>query len=126
MAEKKRKLKVGVVFGGRSAEHEVSLVSAEGITRALDPERFEVVPIGITRDGQWLAAGNPLQALRAGQAEGATSVTLLSDRERPGLLQVVSSADSQSFQAVRITDLDVIFPVLHGPYGEDGTIQGLL
>ncbi|MSP13589.1 MAG: D-alanine--D-alanine ligase [Chloroflexi bacterium] len=126
MTEKKRKLKVGVIFGGRSAEHEVSLVSAEGITRALDPERFEVIPIGITRNGQWLAAGNPLQSLSAGQAEGATSVTLLSDRERPGLLQVVSNADSQSLQAVRITDLDVIFPVLHGPYGEDGTIQGLL
>jgi len=107
------RLRVGVIFGGRSGEHEVSLRSAVSVMAALDRERYEVVPIGITRDGYWLVGGDPMALLRA-EVRGERQAP----RPAGGPLAQVSALLDQG--------LDVVFPVLHGPYGEDGTIQGLL
>ncbi len=116
----RRKLRVGVLFGGRSGEHEVSLVSARGIMGAIDRDRCEVVPIGITKDGRWIVGDNPLAALATG--EGMDRLTNLEVSFEPAS-RAEASASAASF---RLQDLDVVFPVLHGPYGEDGTVQGLL
>lgn len=120
--EPKRKLKIGVIFGGRSGEHEVSLNSARSVMRALDPAKYEIVPIGIDKQGRWLA-GDAMAALTAGQA--SQPATLLPDPQSGALMQV-DSQDRQPASLTAVTDLDVIFPLLHGPYGEDGTVQGLL
>ena len=127
-----RKIRVGVLFGGQSSEHEVSLASARSVMRAMDPEKYDVVPIGITKQGQWLASGDPMAALRSGVDPNSvprlTSV-LAPDPKGEGQVEIVELASaSQNGLAVAATGkpLDVIFPVLHGPYGEDGTIQGLL
>ena len=113
------KLRVGVVFGGRSGEHEVSLVSARSVLRALDPTRFVAVPICITREGRWLLAGDALCALEAGSTDlRGEAVVLLGEPGGQGLVSLEQVGISRP--------LDVVFPVLHGPYGEDGTIQGLL
>jgi len=127
-----KKLRVGILFGGRSGEHEVSLLSAASILRAIDREKFEVVPIGIAKTGRWLTAG-AAQALLEGnpvQAEGlAASLSLAAGAE-------TSASPTDAVTAI-IPDaatlagdgtsgrLDVVFPVLHGTFGEDGTIQGL-
>lgn len=117
-----KRLRVGVVFGGRSGEHEISLRSAESIIKALDPARYEVVPIAITKAGRWLTAGESVGLLPGAVMESAdTPVALLGDPTARGLQRLDrarSAADAQP--------LDIIFPVLHGTYGEDGTIQGLL
>ena len=127
-----KKIRLGVLFGGRSGEHEVSLTSAASVMKALDPEKYEVVPVGITREGQWrvgprafhllteAADGEaqrtaPLQTvLEAGQA-----VTPSVDPAGPKLLALAQSPQARP-------EVDLIFPVLHGTFGEDGTIQGLL
>jgi D-alanine-D-alanine ligase len=122
-----KKLRVGILFGGKSGEHEVSLLSAASILKAIDRKKFEVVPIGITKSGRWLTAGDA-QALLAGEI-AATGVALEASAE------VVPSQPAES-DAVRAMvpgaaalsgsqKLDVVFPVLHGTFGEDGTIQGL-
>ena len=118
-----KRLRVGVIFGGKSAEHEVSLNSAQNVMRALDKNKYEVVPIGISKDGQWLLRGDPLQALTGGQASlskllgsGYQLVDDFSTRR-----EVIPGSHTAS-----LPDVDVIFPVLHGPFGEDGTVQGLL
>jgi D-alanine-D-alanine ligase len=131
-----KKIRLGVLFGGRSGEHEVSLISAASVFKALDPAKYEVVPVGITREGRWRvgpkafgllpeAAGEdaaqqtaPLQAVLA---EGK-AVTPSVDPTSPKLLPLAKS--SPALQAR--PEVDVIFPVLHGTFGEDGTIQGLL
>ncbi|MCL4262449.1 MAG: D-alanine--D-alanine ligase [Anaerolineae bacterium] len=122
-------MRVGVIFGGRSGEHEVSLQSAQSVMQALDPAKYAVAPIGIDKDGRWLT-GDPLATLTAGGA--SHHATLLPDPQSAALMQVEESeqqvtgltANPKLLRAV--TELDVIFPVLHGPYGEDGTVQGLL
>ncbi|MBK7893993.1 MAG: D-alanine--D-alanine ligase [Anaerolineaceae bacterium] len=117
----KQKVRVGVIFGGRSGEHEVSLNSAQSVMRALNPEKYEVIPIGIDKNGRWLT-GDVVGTL----TEGKTSshhATLLPDPQASGLMQL-DEGDGVGMTAV--SQLDVIFPVLHGPYGEDGTVQGLL
>src|SRR3954469_7219677 len=118
MVSEKKKLRVGVIFGGRSGEHEVSLVSAASVMRALDPEKYEAVPIGIAKDGRWLA--------------GSTAQKMLPEVLRTGQ-PVMLSADPSSAALVPLNGshspslrVDVVFPVLHGTYGEDGTVQGLL
>ena len=119
----KRKIRIGVIFGGRSGEHDVSLQSARSVMAALNPDRYEVVPIGITREGRWLT-GDVMAAL----AEGSQTIrpaTLLPDPQSSALLQV-ELAETKPAGLSAVTELDVIFPVLHGPYGEDGTVQGLL
>jgi D-alanine-D-alanine ligase len=134
-----RKLRVGVLFGGRSGEHEVSLLSAASILKAIDRRKFEVVPIGITKEGHWLAAGeaqNLLEGdaspgarrLRAGDPEATPGAKLLHEGI-PTLFAPEPADGSTAALVERRADgpssLDVVFPVLHGTFGEDGTIQGL-
>lgn len=119
-----RKLRVGVLFGGRSGEHEVSLTSARGIMQAIDKEKYEVVPIGITKDGCWIAGGDPMRHLRA--AAGLDTPPAGGPAEPPTPL-LTPLTPGQPLLTTRQSSLalDVIFPVLHGPFGEDGTVQGL-
>lgn len=119
------RLKVGVIFGGQSGEHDVSLRSAQAVMRALDPTRFEVVPIGITREGCWLTGGDPFLHLAMasglavdGEQHTARSPAIALDELVGGTLDIVGTGWAR--------DLDVLFPMVHGPMGEDGTIQGLL
>ena len=128
MAEKK-KIRVGLVFGGRSGEHEVSLSSSNAVITNLDPEKYEVVPLGITKEGSWLLGTKPQQLLAAEHGAATnpfdtaqtTAVTLTGDPNVRGLIPVQSGSDLGNQGA-----LDVIFPVMHGTYGEDGSLQGLL
>jgi D-alanine-D-alanine ligase len=116
-----RKLRVGVIFGGRSGEHEVSLMSARSVLSALSPEKYTVTQIGITHAGEWLVGSDVLGALESGKTEALAAAAILPDPTRPGLYALNPS------QAVeRLSKLDVVFPVLHGTFGEDGTLQGLL
>lgn len=120
-----RRIRVAIVFGGRSGEHEVSLVSAQGIMKAIDKKKYEVLPIGITKEGQWIAGGDPMRALQSGMAAGESRpVALLGDPSQRGLIRL--EEQEQELQAARLARVDVVFPILHGPFGEDGTIQGLL
>jgi D-alanine-D-alanine ligase len=123
-----QKIRVAVVFGGRSPEHAISCISAGSIIGALDPAEYEAVPVGITREGQWvLTDGDPERlAITAGElpeitSSSGTSVVLPGDPTASGLM-VLDAADG----ARALGDVDVVFPALHGAYGEDGTIQGLL
>jgi len=118
----KKKLKVGILFGGRSGEHEVSLNSAASILRALNPAKYEVVPIGITREGRWLA-GSGADRLLPGVLQNGKPVTASVDPTGPKLIPLDSRRVKRG--AGR-PEIDVIFPVLHGTFGEDGTVQGLL
>ncbi len=141
-----KKLRVGVLFGGRSGEHEVSLLSAASVLTAIDPARFEVVPIGITKQGRWvssrdaerLLAGETAQgrSLRAGDPQATTTAALLAKGEgvivppmpstgKTGTLVPFESDAAAAHSGAEILRLNVIFPVLHGTFGEDGTIQGL-
>jgi len=118
------KIRVGVIFGGRSGEHEVSLASARSVMGAIDRGKYEIVPIGITKEGRWIASGDPMKALEAGDAGASQPAALLGDPSRRGLMRLEDT--ERAVEATRLAELDVVFPVLHGPYGEDGTIQGLL
>jgi D-alanine-D-alanine ligase len=91
---------------------------------AMDKEKYEIVPIGITKDGRWTASGDPMQALSAGDPSVSQPAMLLSDASRRGLMRLEETG--QTIRATRLEEIDVVFPVLHGPYGEDGTVQGLL
>ena len=130
MAEKKR-IRVGVLFGGRSGEHEISLRSALTVMSAMDPARYEIVPVGIGRDGRWYLEHDALKVLAektphlAALSAGGTQVTLLPHPESNSLVATSARGPSVSDGALHGT-LDVVFPVLHGTYGEDGTVQGLL
>ncbi len=114
-----KRLRVGVLFGGRSGEHEVSLASAASVIRALDPEKYEAVPIGISKDGRWLV-GRGAQELLADVLKSGDRVILPSDPTAATLVPLVPVAGRPSIM------VDVIFPVLHGTFGEDGTVQGLM
>jgi D-alanine-D-alanine ligase len=131
-----RKLRVGVLFGGRSSEHEISLRSALTVMSAMDPERYEIVPIGIGRDGHWYLKHDALKLLRqetprlGALKRGGTPVSLLPHPDSGALVR----APDQSGAAARREPpqdsalkrpLDVVIPILHGTYGEDGTVQGL-
>jgi D-alanine-D-alanine ligase len=142
-----RKLRVGVLFGGRSGEHEVSLLSAASVLNAIDKEKYEVVPIGITKEGRWLTsehAENLLTGklvleprnLRAGDPETTSPAAVLARGEsvvvppepmhrRSGLVPFQTDAPLARRASDRAINVDIIFPVLHGTFGEDGTIQGL-
>jgi D-alanine-D-alanine ligase len=120
------KVRVAVVFGGRSAEHAISCVSAGSVIAALDPDRYEVVPVGITPEGGWVLA-DPAQRLAITDGElpevsGGTAVSLVGDPAGRGFAVLEPAVAIGS----ALTEVDVVFPVLHGAYGEDGTIQGLL
>ena len=116
------KIRLGLIFGGRSAEHDVSLMSAKSVLQAINKDKYDVTLIGITRAGRWLAGGDPLKALEASAQERVNPTG------EPGTALEVHAASSTSVQHLpeEIGGLDVVFPVLHGPYGEDGTVQGLL
>ncbi|MCA9926922.1 MAG: D-alanine--D-alanine ligase [Anaerolineales bacterium] len=118
-----QKIRVGVIFGGRSGEHEVSLQSARSVMAALDRDKYDVVPIGIDKNGRWLT-GDVMQSLAEGGA-ASQPATLLPDPESAALMRL-ETQDMQLTGMSAVTQLDVIIPVLHGPYGEDGTVQGLL
>ena len=118
------RLRVLLLFGGRSAEHDVSRVTAVAVARALDPEKYEIVPVAITTDGRWLLADEARaqlagahDALPAAFAVDGAQVELPSD---PGRSELVQRDSGATF------GVDVVLPLLHGPYGEDGTVQGLL
>jgi D-alanine-D-alanine ligase len=121
---KSKKLQVGVLFGGRSGEHEVSLMSAESVLKAIDPEKYEVTQIGITHAGAWLVGENVLEAMLANDTARLMSATLLPDTTRNGLFRIRETGHGETIE--NLVPLDVIFPVLHGTFGEDGTLQGLL
>ncbi len=114
------RIKVMVMMGGRSGEHEVSLNSARSILAVLDPQKYEIIPVGITPDGEWFTAPDPLAAMEAGQTQGLTRVTLL---PYPGSRTLYAIRASQ---LEALAEIDVVFPALHGTFGEDGTLQGLL
>jgi D-alanine-D-alanine ligase len=116
-------LKLGVLFGGRSGEHEVSLVSARSVLDALDPQKYRVTQIGITKEGEWLVGDDVLEAFKEGSTHNLTEATLL---PMPGRHQLYTLRGEDGKQVLEIlTGLDVIIPVLHGTFGEDGTMQGL-
>src|SRR4051794_10546147 len=106
----KRRQRVLLLFGGRSAEHDVSRVTAVAVARALDRARYDVVPVAITTEGRWLLADSAERAIAAG----------------PAALPSAFEIDGEIAPTVGALDVDVVFPLLHGPYGEDGTVQGLL
>src|SRR5438128_895480 len=146
-----KKLRVGILFGGRSGEHEVSLLSAASVFNAIDKSKFEVVPIGITKEGRWVTAahaerllkGMPLEHeerhLRAGDPDATAGAAVLATGEavivppepahrESGMTPFQTDAGTVLARraADRAINVDIIFPVLHGTFGEDGTIQGLL
>lgn len=154
----KAKLKVAVIFGGRSGEHEVSLVSAQSVMGALNPEKYTVVPVGITRDGAWIVGDDTVLALEQEDYASARAAAIFADPSKQGLWaavdgpvglveaevadlgleEVLLASDPESGQPparqvttrvgklAELSEVDVIFPVLHGTFGEDGTVQGLL
>jgi D-alanine-D-alanine ligase len=142
-----KKIRVGILFGGRSGEHEISLLSAASVFKAIDKDKYEVVPIGITKEGRWvtaadaerLLAGKPLEherQLRAGDPEATSAAAVLHNGEavivppephRTGAAMTPFQSEGLTRRVSdRAINVDVIFPVLHGTFGEDGTIQGLL
>jgi D-alanine-D-alanine ligase len=143
-----KKLRVGVLFGGRSGEHEVSLLSAASVLNAIDKKKYEVVPIGITKEGRWVTAAHAerllkgdaatdpeARHLRAGDPQATSAAAVLAKGEgvvvppMPGhdhSSLVPFETDVAQVHAANSVNVDVIFPVLHGTFGEDGTIQGLL
>ncbi len=120
----KGKIRVGVIFGGRSGEHEVSLRSAASVMRALNPDKYEVLPIGVTKAGRWISGANALRALEAGALDSTRPVTLLGEPMDRALMAIDEGPEALTLHEE--AQLDVVFPVLHGPFGEDGTVQGLL
>jgi D-alanine-D-alanine ligase len=120
------RIRVAVVYGGRSSEHGISVVSAGSVLAALDPAKYDVVPIGITPNGGWVLGDGDPKALRISgrelpEVQKGASVVLAGDPTAPGLVKLDTGEGLQVLESV-----DVVFPVLHGRFGEDGTIQGLL
>ncbi|MBV9624699.1 MAG: D-alanine--D-alanine ligase [Acidobacteria bacterium] len=142
----RKKLRVGILFGGRSGEHEISLLSAASVFEAIDKSKYQVVPVGITKEGRWVTAadaerlleGKPLQEerrLRAGDPEATPAAAVLEtgqavvvppEPHQAGSLTPFQSAPPARRASDRAVNVDIIFPVLHGTFGEDGTVQGLL
>lgn len=114
-----KKLRVAVLFGGRSGEHEVSLMSARSVIAALDPARYEIFPIGITHAGNWLVGENVLDKLAQGKTDALDHAFIFPEPDHQGLYAI------RNTKHVKVSDIDVFFPVLHGTFGEDGTMQGL-
>lgn len=119
-----KKVHVGMMFGGRSGEHEVSLMSARSVLNAIDAEKYHVTQIGITHEGVWLVGDDVLETMTQGETGELSQATFLPDPTRPGLYKMRSINDAELIEF--LTELDVVFPVLHGTFGEDGTLQGLL
>jgi D-alanine-D-alanine ligase len=115
------KARVGVVFGGRSGEHEVSLMSARSVLAALDSRKYEVISVGIWRDGRWFSGPGVLEAFEKRRLDRLVPVALIGEPGRHGLFRWEEGKALE-----RLHEVDIIFPVTHGSYGEDGTLQGLL
>ena len=140
----KKKLRIGILFGGRSGEHEVSLLSAASVLKAIDKKKYDVVPIGITKQGQWVMAADAQRLLEgdahqslptsAGDPHATAPAKVIAQGEAvimphvpaTALLPSEGSGIGKHAQGAGITAVDAIFPVMHGTFGEDGTIQGLL
>ncbi len=116
---KRSRLKVALIFGGRSGEHEVSLMSARSVLSVLDPAKYEVTQIGITHDGKWLTGEDVLGKMESGEVAGLETAIVSPDPSQRGIYVIHNT------YYVKLTDVDVYFPLLHGTFGEDGTIQGL-
>ncbi len=114
------KLNLAVFFGGRSGEHEVSLMSARSVLGALDKDKYQVIQVGITHDGDWFTGDDAIGAFERGDTRGLDATTLLPEPGVSGLY-----ARGEGSRLSKIADLDVAVPILHGSFGEDGTIQGL-
>ncbi|HWT03463.1 MAG TPA: D-alanine--D-alanine ligase family protein [Pyrinomonadaceae bacterium] len=121
-----KKLRVGVVFGGRSGEHEVSVRSARAVIDGLDARRYEVVPIAITKEGKWLSPAHAVRLLPQETRRLVAEEVAAEERQPSALIGDPSSNGLVAHDAGEATPLDVVFPVLHGTFGEDGTIQGWL
>jgi len=125
-----KKIRVGIIFGGKSGEHEVSLASAQSVARAIDQDKYDVTLIGITKQGRWIAGAGALKQLAA-----ASPTPLLAPIEEPttngdgktlNSSELVPTASNEITSASPLNAIDIAFPLVHGPFGEDGTIQGLL
>ena len=114
-----RKLRVGVIFGGRSGEHEVSLVSARSVMQALDPSAYDCIQIGVAKNGAWLVRNNPLKRLTLADEHTVftSEAVIMPEPGHPGIMELPDNTHQ---------NIDVFFPLIHGTYGEDGTLQGLL
>jgi len=126
-SNKKNKIKVGVIFGGRSGEHEVSIVSAQSVIQALDKKKYEVIPIGITKKGEWIAGSLAMGYIKEGIKKlpfksllppDPTEKRLVKVKEKNSVLAIAANSE--------FTKLDVVIPIVHGTYGEDGCLQGFL
>ncbi|WAH35157.1 D-alanine--D-alanine ligase [Alicyclobacillus dauci] len=125
-----KRIKVGVIFGGKSGEHEVSLQSAKSVIEALNPHQYTIVPIGISKSGNWQVGKNALKALEeeqntAKKVSSSSSVSFI-NHQIGGLTSVSPQPSAQPVPSALVNDVDVIIPVMHGTYGEDGSIQGML
>jgi len=134
------RLRVAVIFGGRSGEHEVSLVSAQSVMAALSPDKYEVTPVGITRDGAWIVGSDLMLSLAQEDFSSTRSAAMFADPSKRGLWASVeetrlaaagqqgalSLTERRMGELAVLSQVDVVFPVLHGTFGEDGTVQGLL
>ena len=116
------RLRVAVLFGGRSGEHEVSLASARSVMDAMDEKKYEIYPVGISKSGRWITGGDPMSLLQSGLKEDTEGMDV------SGALAVMEGLElaAKNASGARFPEVDVVFPVLHGPYGEDGTVQGFL
>jgi D-alanine-D-alanine ligase len=113
------KTRVAVVFGGRSGEHEVSVVSAKNIIEAADSQKYEIIPIGITKNGKWLTGEKAIEQFQNNDYSGLEEVTL---NTKSGSKELLNLKNDNTYERLNV---DIFFPALHGPFGEDGTIQGL-
>lgn len=116
-----KKMRVGVIFGGQSGEHEISILSARSVMENLDPQRYEILPIGISKEGKWYVGMEAFHALACDPPK-----TLLEKDGDNDFARLTSWQPSLLAQQEQQSNLDIIIPVLHGPHGEDGTVQGLL
>jgi D-alanine-D-alanine ligase len=115
----KEKLRLALIFGGRSGEHEVSLMSARSVLSVLDPAKYEVTQVGITIEGKWLTGEDVISKMESGKLGGLEPAIVVPDPSESGLFVL------RDKKLERLCDVDVYFPLLHGTFGEDGTIQGL-
>lgn len=117
-------LNLGIIFGGRSGEHDVSLMSAKSVLSVIDREKYQIFPIAISRAGAWFWGENALEMLMANTPEKLSPAAIFPDVNRVGLYAIRSEDGTEILE--KVTNLDIIFPVLHGTFGEDGTLQGML
>ncbi|HEX3043559.1 MAG TPA: D-alanine--D-alanine ligase family protein, partial [Bacillota bacterium] len=119
------KIKVGLIYGGRSGEHEISILSANSVISAIDRQKYEVYPIGITKEGAWIPAQSPTPLVESKELQVRQLADSSSGSGANNALMALENKRGQILSGLR-EEVDLVFPVMHGPFGEDGTIQGLL